>query len=264
MITAPGGHGVEMGFGLEAEGPEAVRRAVRQELASGADVIKLVTYGVNTQSELGLEELRAGVEEAHSSGHRVACHAHFSKVSIENTIRAGCDTLEHGSLLDERLVDLMLEHGTYLCPTLAVLENVVAKDSYYGGPESTFRRVVTENIDNSRTSVLIARARGVPIITGTDAGTPGMEFDALHDELRCLARLGLSAHEIIRCATSVAADGLGQPNMGRIATGARADIIAVAGDPLLDLEVLREPRAVFIDGKLLAGSLPLYDPAQES
>ncbi|MEA2572946.1 MAG: hypothetical protein QOH93_244 [Chloroflexia bacterium] len=259
MITAPGGHGVEMGFGLEAEGPDAVRRAVRRELSNGADVIKLVTYGVNTTAELGFEELRAGVEEAHSSGHRVACHAHFSKVSIENTIRAGCDTLEHGSLLDERLVDLMLEHGTYLCPTLAVLENVAAKDDYYGGPESLFRRVVKENIGNSRSSVQLAHARGVPIIAGTDAGTPGMEFDSLHDELACLLRLGLSAQEAIMCATSVAADALGQSNLGRVAPGARADLLAVMGDPISDPGVLRSPRAVWIDGKLMLGALPLLE-----
>jgi imidazolonepropionase-like amidohydrolase len=91
-----------------------------------------------------------------------------------------------------------------------------------------------------------------------------MQFDTLHDELRCLVGLGMSAHEAIRCATGVAADGLGQPNLGRIVPGARADFIAAVGDPLADLEVLRTPRAVFIDGKLLVGTLPLYKPTQEA
>jgi imidazolonepropionase-like amidohydrolase len=153
----------------------------------------------------------------------------------------------------------MLEHGTYLCPTLAVLENVAAKDDYYGGPESLFRRVVKENIGNSRSSVQLAHARGVPIIAGTDAGTPGMEFDSLHDELACLLRLGLSAQEAIMCATSVAADALGQSNLGRVAPGARADLLAVMGDPISDPGVLRSPRAVWIDGKLMLGALPLLE-----
>jgi imidazolonepropionase-like amidohydrolase len=264
MITAPGGHGVEMGFGLEAEGPEAMRQAVRQELTRGADVIKLVAHGVSTPSELGFEELRAGIEEAHRSGRRVACHAHFSKVSIENCIRAGCDTLEHGSLLDERLVDLMLEHGTYLCPTLGVLEKIAASDTFYGGPESKFRRVVRENIGNSRASVRLAHDRGVPIIPGTDAGTPGMEFDSLHDELQYLVAQGMSAHKAILAATGVAADALGRADLGRVAPGAKADLLVVAGNPLADLEVLRRPRAVFLDGRLLVGSLPSYARRKET
>ena len=110
----------------------------------------------------------------------------------------------------------------------------------------------------------LAYARGALIIAGTDAGTPGMEFDSLHDELRCLVDLGMPPHEAIRCATGVAADGLGQPNLGRIAPGARADLIAAAGDPLSDLEVLRSPRAVFIDGKLVVGALPPHNPTQDS
>ncbi|HVF98338.1 MAG TPA: amidohydrolase family protein [Chloroflexia bacterium] len=264
MITAPGGHGVEMGFGLEVEGPEEVRRAVRHELSAGADLVKLVTFGVNAPTELDLDELRAGVEEARRSGHRVACHAHFSSQSIENTLLAGCDTLEHGSLLDERLVDLMLARRTYSGPTIAVLDNIAATEEYYGGRESKFRRVVKENTGNSRASVRLAHARGVPIIAGTDAGTPGMEFDTLHDELRCLVDLGMSPHEAIRCATSVAAEGLGQPSLGRIAPGARADLLVVAGNPLSDLGVLRSPRAVFVDGKLLVGELPMYNPSQEA
>jgi imidazolonepropionase-like amidohydrolase len=264
MITAPGGHGVEMGFGLEVEGPNETRRAVRHELATGADLVKLVTFGVNTPSELNLDELRAGVEEAHRSGRRVACHAHFNKQSIENTLLADCDTLEHGSLLDERLVDLMLARGTYYCPTIAVLEKIAVTEEYYGGSQSKFRLVVKANMDNSRASVRLAHARGVPIIAGTDAGTPGMEFDTLHDELRCLVDLGMSPHEALRCATSVAADGLGQRNIGRIAPGARADLLIVEGDPLSDLDVLRRPRAVFVGGELLVGALPLYNPDQEA
>ncbi|MDQ3930753.1 MAG: amidohydrolase family protein [Chloroflexota bacterium] len=260
MITAPGGHGAEMGFGFEVRGPDEVRHAVRHEVSRGADLIKLVTYGVNTPAELELEELRAGVEEAHRSGHRVACHAHFSKRSIENTIVAGCDTLEHGSLLDERLVDLMLERGTYLCPTLAVLEKIASTDQFYDGPESRFRRVVKENLDNSRASLRLAYTRGVHIIAGTDAGTPGMEFDTLHDELRCMAALGVLPNDAVLAATGVAADALGQPDIGRIAPGARADLIAVEGDPLADLALLRKPRAVFLEGKLLVGTLPRYRP----
>ncbi|HEY0072178.1 MAG TPA: amidohydrolase family protein, partial [Chloroflexia bacterium] len=264
MITAIGGHGVEMGFGLEVGGPDEAREAVRHELSMGADVIKLVTYGVNMPGELNLDKLRAAVEEAHSSGRKVACHAHFSKASIENTIVAGCDTLEHGSLLDDRLVDLMLERGTYYCPTIAVMENVAATEQYYGGPQSEFRRVVRENLGHSRASVQLAHRKGVPIVAGTDAGTPGMEFDKLHDELRCLVSLGMSPHEAIRCATGVAAEALGQPNLGRIAPRAKADLIAVAGDPVADLEVLRRPKAVFIDGRLLVGTLPLFKPDMEA
>jgi imidazolonepropionase-like amidohydrolase len=157
----------------------------------------------------------------------------------------------------------MLARGTYYCPTIAVLENIAATGEYYGGPESKFRRVVRENMGNSRASVRLAHARGVPIMAGTDAGTPGMEFDTLHDELRCLVTLGMSPHDAIRCATGVAADGLGQTSLGRITPGARADLLLVAGDPLSDLGVLRSPRAVFIDGRLLVGELPLYKPAPE-
>jgi imidazolonepropionase-like amidohydrolase len=256
MITAPGGHGVEMGFGLEAATPDEARLAVRRELSAGADLIKLVTCGVNTINELGLEELGAAVEEAHGSGHKVACHAHFSKLSIENTIVAGCDTLEHGCLLDDRLVDLMLERGTYYCPTLRVLENVLAHKEYYGGPDSRFQQVVRENIENHRQSLRLAYRRGVPIIAGTDAGTPGMPFDSLHDELDSMVALDVSPHDAIMAATGVAAGALGMPSLGRIAPGASADFLLVQGNPLADLKTLRSPKAVFLGGNLLVGALP--------
>jgi imidazolonepropionase-like amidohydrolase len=91
-----------------------------------------------------------------------------------------------------------------------------------------------------------------------------MEFDTLHHELRCLVTLGMSPNDAIRSATGVAADGLGQPNMGRITRGARADLLVVEGDPLSGLDVLRSPRAVFMHGRLLVGELPLYNPVQEA
>lgn len=228
------------------DGPVEARKAAREQLDGGADWIKVyMTHrswvdaagNLVSQPTLTVDELRAIVDEAHDWGKKVACHAYGGE-GMRRVLDGGCDSIEHGLDLDDHAVAQMVKQGTWLCPTLTV---------YYGGwaPEGT----PTGTRDRKRVSVHVtsfqkAMKAGVKIAFGTDVG--GFKWtDPIAQEFSHMVELGMKPIDAIRSATSSAAEMLGMKGeLGVIAPGALADVVAVAGDPLRDVKELE--RVTFV------------------
>ncbi|MGE5596329.1 MAG: amidohydrolase family protein [Hyphomicrobiales bacterium] len=258
-ITMTGGHG--HGFiAREADGPDDVRRAVREQLRAGARAIKLfasggvVTPGVDPRSpSLTQDELAAAVDEGHKAFRVVGAHAQATE-GIKNAVRAGVDSIEHGVWLDEEGVGLMLERGTYLVPTLSAPHHM-AKAGVAGGVPSYMveksHQVLTDHLESYRAAL----KAGVRVAMGTDQGTPlNRPGDNAQEVLR-MAEHGLSAAGALLAATAWAADLLQVP-AGRLTAGLAADILVLPADPLADLSILTnhaEFAAIIKGGRPAAG-----------
>lgn len=256
-LSITGGHCDLTGFapGVLERGPEdgiadgidEVLKAVRYQIKHGAGVIKVCATGgvLSLQGPAGapqysIEELRAVVEEANRHGLRVAAHAHGTE-GIKNAIRAGVNSIEHGSILDDEAIQLMLDHGTYLVPTLFgwyldydLPPELDAKNEY-----------VKRFVDGSIRSAIAA---GVKIALGTDAGT--FEHGISAREFAAYVERGMSPIDAVRTATTNAADLLGVDDRGMLAPGLLADIVGVPGNPLEDIRVLEDVRFVMKGGKV--------------
>jgi imidazolonepropionase-like amidohydrolase len=251
-ITMTGGHGWFLG--READGAEAVRHAVRSELKAGAECIKLMASGgVYGHAEepgspqLTVEELRAGVAEAHKAGRKVAAHA-YSAEAINNALSAGVDSIEHGSFLDRATAERMREQGTYLVPTLSVYQAMSDRGPELGSPDY-IQRKTAEVLMASREAFRLALETGVPLAAGTDCGAPGHPHGTLPEELRVMVDAGATPLEALRYGTSAAAVVLGlAEEVGTLEPGKKADLLAVGGDPLRDVGALRDVRLVLRDG----------------
>ncbi|MDQ5818690.1 MAG: amidohydrolase family protein [Actinomycetota bacterium] len=258
-IAMTGGHGWFLG--READGAEAVRHAVRSELKAGAASIKLMASGgVYGHAEepgspqLTVEEMRAGVEEAHKAGRKVAAHA-YSVAAIANALSAGVDSIEHGSFIDRDTAGRMRATGTYLVPTMSVYQAMSEKGPGLGAPEYITRKTAGV-LEASRGAFRLALEVGVPVAAGTDCGAPGHPHGTLPEELRLMVESGASPLQALRFGTSAAADllGLGE-EVGSLEPGKRADLLAVDGDPTADILALREVRLVLRDGFRVEGSV---------
>jgi imidazolonepropionase-like amidohydrolase len=251
-IAMTGGHGWFLG--READGPEAVRRAAREEMKAGAACIKLMASGgVYGHAEepgspqLTVEEMRAGVEEAHKAGRKVAAHA-YSVAAIGNALDAGVDSIEHGSFLDRETSGRMRDSGTYLVPTMSVYAAMSEKGPELGAPEYV-RRKTAQVLEASREAFRLALELGVPVAAGTDCGAPGHPHGTLREELGLMVEAGATPHQALRFGTFEAARLLGlDDELGSLEPGKRADLLAVAGDPLRDIRALEGVRLVLRDG----------------
>jgi imidazolonepropionase-like amidohydrolase len=251
-IAMTGGHGWFLG--READGPDALRRAVREEIKAGASCIKLMASGgVYGHAEepgspqLTVEEMRSGVEEAHKAGRKAAAHA-YSVEAINNALEAGVDSVEHGSFLDRETIERMREQGTYLVPTMSVYAAMAEKGPGLGSPEYITRKTA-EVLEASVEAFRLALEVGVPVAAGTDCGAPGHPHGTLPEELRLMVEAGATPLQALRFGTSAAAELLGLGDeVGALEPGKRADLLAVAGDPTLDIQSLREVRLVLRDG----------------
>jgi len=255
VITMTGGHGWPIG--RQADGPVEVRKAVREQLRAGADVIKLMaTGGVLTPgvepgtTQLDEDELRAGIEEAHKAGKRTASHAQGT-AGIKNAIRAGIDTIEHGIFLDEEAIAMMIERGVVLVPTLAAPHQIVTAGEARGIPAYAVeksRRVSAAHFDSFARAV----AAGVPIAAGNDGGTPYNPAADLVTELQLMVAHGLNPLAALQTAGPGSARALGlEHRLGRIAPDYAADLLVVDGDPLADLAALARPWLVIKAGSLV-------------
>ncbi len=254
-IMMTGGHG--WSFGREADGIDGVRKAVRQAIKEGAEVIKVMaTGGVYTegekpgQSQLGVEEMTVAVEEAHKRGLRVAAHAE-GREGIRNAVLAGVDTIEHGCFLDDDTAALMAERGTYYVPTVAVFTQMARAGKDSGIPDYVLEksRWVAEA---TWEAVKRAKRYGVKIAGGTDAGSPLHPHSPLPLEVAMLVECGLSPVDALSAATATSADALDVEGItGRIAPGAFADMVAVQGDPLDDVRALSHVKGVVQHGRLM-------------
>jgi imidazolonepropionase-like amidohydrolase len=254
-VCMTGGHGHWLA--READGPDDARRAVREQLKAGADVIKLIaTGGVMTPGvepgapQLSLEEMRAAVEEARRAGRRTAAHA-MASTGISDAISAGITSIEHGVFLTEEIVAHMRRDGTFLVPTLNAPAAIATGGLAAGIPDYMVRKseqVVPPHV----ASFQLAHRAGVRIAAGADSGTPLNPHGSLLPELALMVKYGMSPLEAIRSATTIAADCLGLAGVtGRIAPGHAADLIAVAGDPAERIEALADLRLVLANGRTI-------------
>lgn len=232
------------------DGVENCRKAVREQVENGADWIKVYcdrSYYYTSDGALHsiptftLEELKAIVDEAHRLKRKVAAHA-VGRQGIENALRAGVDSIEHGDGWDDETIRLAIAQGVYWCPTLLVTEYVAVPRAEAGNPVWL---KIRETLSASFKKGLKA---GLKIAFGTDAGGYPWTMNQA-GELEIMVKLGMSPMRAIQSATSVAAELLGQQaHLGSIEPGKLADIIAVIDDPLTDISVLKNVAFVMKDG----------------
>ncbi len=224
-------------------GLEEARRAVREQIGHGADLIKV--YADWDHPTLTVEEMRVVVEEAHKQHRKVAAHA-TTPEGIKNAITAGVDSVEHGHRADRQALELMKEKGIFLVPTVGVIDDVARKRRGTFTPEQqqrfdTFLRGIEQGIHE-------AQSLGVKIASGFDASEISLHGKNAQ-ELVGLARRGLSPADAIRAATVNAAELMGwQDRVGAIEPGRFADLIAVNGDPLADITTLLRVQFVMKEG----------------
>jgi imidazolonepropionase-like amidohydrolase len=238
------------------DGPEACREAVRRQVALGADVIKIATTGgVNSRIGLGLgaqmfeDEARALIETAHLYGKKVAVHAHGAD-GMNLALRLGADSIEHGTIWDEETARLFQRGRAFYVPTLSTvngyLERIRDNPNAYS-PE--VRRKIDWRIQITGLALRRAMANNVRIAFGTDAGVSKHGRNA--DEFVLMVQHGMNPSQAIQAATVNAAELLGlSDQIGSIEPGKSADLIAVAGDPLADVGVLRNVGFVMARGKV--------------
>jgi imidazolonepropionase-like amidohydrolase len=179
----------------------------------------------------------------------VAAHAEGLD-GIKIAIEAGVDTVEHGCYLDEPTARLMAERGTYLVPTVSVFD-VMARAVDASVP-AYVREKAPQVAEATKEALRIAKRCGVRIAAGTDAGSPAHPHSGLPLELELYVELGLTPHEAVVSATSVAADALDQPQLGRLVEGCHADVLVVGGDPTEEIGALRRVLAVYVAGERVA------------
>jgi imidazolonepropionase-like amidohydrolase len=259
-MTSPGAD-YWPGMYAEADGPDAVRRAAREQLKRGADVIKLMatgsamTPGEQPAPQYTVEEMRAAVDEAHKAGKPASAHATGIQ-GIRNALEAGVDHIEHGSYLheDPQAVESMAQRGVWLVPTCKVFQVVVERGEAAGIPGWMVEQNRLEAESNLR-SLRAAVAAGVPIALGTDAGGPLNFHGENAGELAYLVQAGLSPLEAIQAATWNAARCVGLADRaGSLEPGKWADLIVVREDPLRDICVLARPECISL---VLKGGEPV-------
>jgi imidazolonepropionase-like amidohydrolase len=273
-VTVPGGGGAvtglapdvtvprELRFG-EATSPAEVRERVRAILYGGADLIKVIATGavlaLGTRPgapELSEAELRAAVGEAAAHGAHVAAHAH-GRQGILNAARAGVRSVEHGSLLDEEAIQLLVERDVYLVPDIYNGDWIAEEGRRRGWPAETVAKNEATT-GAQRDGFTKAVEAGVRIAYGTDSGVYPHGWNAR--QLPYMVRHGMTPMAALRSATLVAAELLGwQDRVGTIAPGRYADLIAVPGDPLADLARLGDVPFVMQGGRVLKGPGPLLN-----
>jgi imidazolonepropionase-like amidohydrolase len=255
-VCMTGGHGWRAG--READGPDEVRKAAREQIKAGADQFKIMasggvmTPGVDPGAAQFTEaEMRAGIEEAHKAGRMTATHAQ-SKQGILNAVRAGIDTIEHGFYIDEEAASLMVEKNVYFVPTLAAVHNIVANGTAGGIPEYAVKKAEKIQVLH-RENLMRAKAAGVIIGMGTDAGTPYNAHGKNLQELELLVDAGFSPVEALTTATKTAAEVIGMKDeIGMLAAGRFADLVVCSGDPTQNVDQLTDPdniRTIYLAGR---------------
>jgi imidazolonepropionase-like amidohydrolase len=264
-ISSTGGYNLE-GYAPELQmpkgvqiidGPVEARKAAREQLDHGADWLKVyMTHrswldkngNLVSQPTLTVDELKAIVDEAHGWGKEVACHA-YNGVGLQRALDGGCDSIEHGLQISDAQIAQMAKQGTWYCPTLA---------PYYGdwAPENTPEGARDrKRAEVHGTSVEKAVKAGIKIAYGTDIG--GIEWtQPMAQEFPYLTQFGLTPMEAIRAATSRAAELLNEKGeLGVVAPGAYADIIAVSGNPVQNVKELANVKFVMKGGSVFKNEM---------
>ncbi|QSX41223.1 Xaa-Pro dipeptidase [Shewanella cyperi] len=252
-FSAPEMHSVSGGV---ADGPWAVRAKVRENIKYGANTIKIcATGGVFSKgTKVGIQqysedELRAAAEEAHQRGMIIAAHAHGTG-GIKAAIRAGIDSIEHCSFMDDEAVKLALKHGTFLSCDIYNTEYTLAFGAANGVPEENINKEKQVS-QAQRDSFRLAAKAGVKMVFGSDAaiyphGDNGKQFSTM-------VTFGMSPLQAIQAATINSASLLQQKDLGQLKAGFLADMIAVDGNPLEQISLLEKVSFVMKDGKVFKG-----------
>ncbi|WP_135824283.1 metal-dependent hydrolase family protein [Halorussus ruber] len=254
-ITITGGHGHHLG--REVDGPTECRRAVREQVKKGAEFIKfMATGGVTTPGTdpnspaFTQEEMDALVDEAHRRGVHVASHAHGAE-GARAAIRAGVDTIEHGTFLDAATIELLVAEDVVLVPTLSAPYRIV-RNADHATDESVQKThtVYERHIESFEAAV----EAGVDIVGGTDAGTPFNYHGANATEISFMTEYGMDPMDAIVAMTGRAAEVVGLEEAGTLESGSFADFLVLDENPLEDTAALGEPEAVLKGGDVVAGS----------
>jgi imidazolonepropionase-like amidohydrolase len=247
--------------GSIVDGPDEARRKVRELVRAGAEVIKIATSGgvlspgdSPQQPGFDLEEIETIVAEARAAGLSVMSHAQ-STDGIKNAVRAGVRSIEHGIYLDDEAIQLMLEHGAYLVPTLVAPLGVI-RAFEAGAPIPDWavakaREVIEAHRDSFRRAV----EAGVKVAMGTDAGV--VPHGTNLEELQLMAEGGMSPEDVLVATTRTAAELMGlDGELGTIEPGKRADLVVVSGDPFDFGNLAGRIERVYQDGRLVVEATP--------
>lgn len=249
-IAMTGGHAWQQAI-AEADGPDEVRKVTRLQLKAGADIIKIMATRAGSAkeepggSEFSVEEMRVICEEAHKRGKRVCAHA-VGAEGIKNAIKAGVDSIEHGCLLDDECIDLMLENKTYLISTLYPYHNQAKISKEQGFPSYVSQRSY-EIMDVYPDNVRRAWERGVKVALGSDCGIQNLTLHGDNaKELEMVVKLaGFSEMEALCLATDGGANVLGlEETIGTIEEGKTADLLILNENPLNDITVFQDPNNI--------------------
>jgi imidazolonepropionase-like amidohydrolase len=233
----------------EASGADEMRRAVREQVRAGADLIKIM--GCHDTLEFTDDELTAVVHETHRNGLKITAHATYD-ACIKRMLEFGVDTIEHGGSMSDETIQLLLDRGTYIVTTFAPLLMQAEHGEAWGMPAWKVEERKRAVADSSRYDGLVKAAKaGVPIVFGTDAGSPVVPHDVIAPELAFMVQLGICTdnEHALRTITSLSArmNDL-QDDRGRLAEGLAGDVIVVDGNPLEQIDAIEAVEAVFLDG----------------
>ena len=232
-------------------GPDEARRAVREQIGHGADLIKV--YADWDNPTLTVDEMRVIVEEAHKQKRKVAAHA-TTPEGIKNAVTAGVDSIEHGHGANREDLELMKARGTFLVPTVGVIDLDI--EAHKKDPMTAERRKRQDDLlQGIQQEVQMAKSLGVKIAAGFDPATPETQGKNA-TELAAMTKRGLTMLETIQAATINAAELLNwQDKVGALEPGRYADMIAVDGDPLSDITVLQHVKFVMKGGAVAKDSI---------
>lgn len=254
-ISVPHGHGVHSGHGVAIATPVDARNVVSSLAEISVDYIKIITSGARGAVQMPAEVMRVVADTANARGLPIAVHAHFQPNQLEESIRLGVTTLEHGFMLHEHphLLDQMASDNVFLCPTLRVIEAIREDDNWCG------QRLIPNAFGDAKKTTARAFNTGVNLIAGTDAGVYGAEFGDVWREIGLIGEC-TTRWEGLRAVTTNAAIALGMPELGNLEEGTLADLVVLDRNPLRDDVDRHNIVAVIQEGAIAAGSMPETRP----